>query len=153
MFCIRILVVLLLLLGQSGLQAAEQRFVYPPPEASGDERHSYYWQLLEAALAANRDKYGDFSVAPFEATMTFQRASAEVEAGGGSRQYRFPGDEPRSREAPAADPHSARQGLAGRPRLSRHARYPASAGAGHFSRRAAEVLDRSEFQLDRRENS
>ena len=82
MFCIRILVVLLLLSGSSGLRAAEQRFVYPPPEASGDERHSYYWQLLEAALAANRDKYGDFSATPFETAMTFQRASAEVEAGG-----------------------------------------------------------------------
>lgn len=83
MLALRILAVALLLWIRTDLQAAEQRFVYPPPEVVGDERHSYYWQLLEAALAANRDKYGDFTTAPFETAMTFQRAVAEVEAGGG----------------------------------------------------------------------
>jgi hypothetical protein len=62
--------------------AEEMRFVYPPPETSGDERHLYYWQLLDAALASNRDKYGDYSLAPFAVAMTFQRAAAELESGG-----------------------------------------------------------------------
>ena len=83
MLAIRIVAVALLLLIQGQGHAAEQRFVYPPPEVSGDERHSYYWQLLEAALASNRDKYGDYTARPFETAMTFQRASTEVEAGGG----------------------------------------------------------------------
>ena len=63
-------------------RAEPMRFVYPPPEAAGDERHLYYWQLLDAALASNRDQYGDYSVMPFALPMTFQRAAAEVEAGG-----------------------------------------------------------------------
>ena len=73
----------LLLLCVFGVVRAEpMRFVYPPPEAVGDERHLYYWQLLDAALASNRDKYGDYSVTPFALPMTFQRGVAEVEAGG-----------------------------------------------------------------------
>jgi hypothetical protein len=58
-------------------------FVDPPPEAPGDERHLYYWQLLDAALASNRDKYGDYSASAFSSPMTFQRSAAEVESGGG----------------------------------------------------------------------
>ncbi len=82
MFAARILAVLLLLMFRTGLHAEEMRFVYPPPEISGDERHLYYWQLLEAALASNRDKYGDYTAVPFATGMSFQRAAAEVEAGG-----------------------------------------------------------------------
>ena len=63
--------------------ADPMRFVYPPPEAPGDERHLYYWQLLDAALASNRDQYGDYTMASFALPMTFQRAAAEVESGGG----------------------------------------------------------------------
>ena len=33
------------------VRAASMDFVYPPPEAAGDERHLYYWQLLDAAHA------------------------------------------------------------------------------------------------------
>jgi len=75
----------LLLLGVicAAASADPMRFVYPPPEAPGDQRHLYYWQLLDAALASNRDKYGDYSATPFALPMTFQRAAAEVEAGGG----------------------------------------------------------------------
>ena len=62
--------------------AEPMRFVYPPPEAAGDERHAYYWQLLDAALAANREQYGDYSVRPYALPMTFQRGVAEVESGG-----------------------------------------------------------------------
>ena len=65
------------------VRAETMNFVYPPPEAAGDERHLYYWQVLDAALAANRDKYGDHSARPFESPMTFQRGVAEVESGNG----------------------------------------------------------------------
>lgn len=65
------------------VRAETMNFVYPPPEAAGDERHLYYWQVLDAALAANRDKYGDYSARPFESPMTFQRGVAEVESGNG----------------------------------------------------------------------
>ncbi|MFA9438935.1 hypothetical protein ACDA63_04780 [Uliginosibacterium sp. sgz301328] len=58
-------------------------FIYPPPETGSDQRHLYYWQLLEAALAANRDKYGDYVARPYTAPMTFPRAVAEVESGKG----------------------------------------------------------------------
>ena len=64
-------------------RAASMDFIYPPPEAAGDERHLYYWQLLDAALASNRDKYGDYTARPFDSPMTFQRGIAEVESGNG----------------------------------------------------------------------
>lgn len=60
------------------------RFVHPPPEAANDNRHRYYWELLEAALAANRERYGDAEVSAFTgAAMNFQRAVMEVESGRG----------------------------------------------------------------------
>lgn len=65
----------------TSVHAVSMDFVYPPPEAAGDERHLYYWQLLDAALAANRDKYGDYTAKPFDSPMTFQRGIAEVESG------------------------------------------------------------------------
>ncbi|MBS1226971.1 MAG: hypothetical protein H6R17_248 [Proteobacteria bacterium] len=75
--------IFLLLLCVFGVaRAAPMRFVYPPPEAVGDERHLYYWQLLDAALSSNRDKYGDYSATPFAVPMSFQRGVAEVESGG-----------------------------------------------------------------------
>ena len=76
--------VFLLLLLCAGAQAEPMRFVYPPPEAAGDERHLYYWQLLDAALAANRDKYGDYRATAYTTAMTFQRSVAEVESGRGA---------------------------------------------------------------------
>ena len=60
------------------VRAETMRFIYPPPEAAGDERHLYYWQLLDAALASNRDRYGGYTTAPFDSPLTFQRATAEV---------------------------------------------------------------------------
>lgn len=57
--------------------------VYPPPESAGDERHLYYWQLLDAALASNRDQYGAYSLQAYPTAMTFQRGVAEVESGNG----------------------------------------------------------------------
>ena len=67
----------------ASVQAETMNFVHPPPEAAGDERHLYYWQLLDAALASNREQFGDYSVKPFDTPMTFQRAAAEVESGNG----------------------------------------------------------------------
>ena len=72
----------LLLVFCAALHAQPMRFVYPPPEAPGDERHLYYWHVLDAALAANRDVYGAYTLTPFAEPMTFQRAAIEVEAGG-----------------------------------------------------------------------
>ncbi len=74
---------LFLALCSSALKAETMSFVYPPPEAAGDERHLYYWQLLDAALASNRDKYGDYATAAYSDPMTFQRAAAEVASGKG----------------------------------------------------------------------
>ena len=65
------------------------RFVYPPPEMAGDERHLYYWQLLNAALASNSSRYGDYVAMPHGDAMTFQRAVAGVQSGvGWSISYR-----------------------------------------------------------------
>lgn len=84
----RVLALLLLsILNMWGLpnvaRAESTDLVYPPPEAVGDERHLYYWQLLDAALAANRDKYGDYTTRAYGSPMTFQRGVAEVESGNG----------------------------------------------------------------------
>lgn len=79
----RIVVLSLIVMICRSVQAGPMDFVYPPPEAAGDERHLYYWQLLDAALTANRDKYGDFSSKPAALPMTFQRAVSEVESGRG----------------------------------------------------------------------
>lgn len=68
---------------QASTAAGPMRFVHPPPEAAGDERHRYYWDLLEAALAANRDRYGPYEVSAFATAMTFPRAVAEVASGRG----------------------------------------------------------------------
>ena len=81
MFALRLL--LLLCVVCAAARAEPMRFVYPPPEAPGDERHLYYWQLLDAALSSNRDRYGDYIATSYSVPMTFQRAVAEVEAGGG----------------------------------------------------------------------
>ncbi len=63
-------------------RAAEpMTFIHPPPENASDKRHTYYWELLEAALQANRSKYGDYKVVSYGTPMNFQRAVAEVEAG------------------------------------------------------------------------
>ena len=57
------------------------RFVYPPPEVKGDQRHLYYWELLAAALDSNRGKYGDYEVVPYDTPMNYARAVQELEAG------------------------------------------------------------------------
>ena len=63
--------------------AETMRFVYPPPEAVGDERHLYYWELLNAALTTNQSQYGEYRLERYHRPMTFQRAIVEVESGRG----------------------------------------------------------------------
>lgn len=75
--------VFLVMMWCASVYGQPMQFVYPPPEAAGDERHLYYWQLLDAALAANREKYGDYTATPYATAMTFQRGVAEVESGRG----------------------------------------------------------------------
>src|SRR5664279_5987207 len=67
----------------ASVHAETMNFIHPPPEAAGDERHLYYWKLLDAALASNRDQFGNYSVKAFDTPMTFQRGVAEVESGNG----------------------------------------------------------------------
>lgn len=81
MFSFSRLVLLLALC--TSVHAETMNFTHPPPEAAGDERHLYYWQLLDAALASNREQFGDYTVRAFDTPMTFQRAAAEVETGNG----------------------------------------------------------------------
>ena len=72
---------LLLLLASLPMgHAGALTYIYPPPESPGDERHRYYWELLESALAANRDTYGDYRMQPSAQPITFARAVAELEA-------------------------------------------------------------------------
>jgi hypothetical protein len=79
---------ILLLLGAllitRGVSAQEPlNFVHPPPENAGDQRHSYYWEILEAALKANKERFGPYQLRAFDAPMTFARAASEVESGTG----------------------------------------------------------------------
>ncbi len=59
------------------------QFTHPPPEDPTDQRHSYYWSLLDAALQSNRDRYGDYRVSAYGQALSFDRAAAEVERGDG----------------------------------------------------------------------
>ena len=81
MFSFRHLFLLLVL--SVTAHAQTMNFVHPPAEAAGDERHLYYWQVLDAALASNRDQFGGYTVKAFDTPMTFQRAVAEVGSGSG----------------------------------------------------------------------
>lgn len=60
-------------------------FVHPPPETANDQRHSYYWEILEAALQVSRDRYGDYKVVSYGTAMNFPRAVAELESGDAGR--------------------------------------------------------------------
>jgi hypothetical protein len=58
------------------------RFVHAPPEVSGDQRASYFWELLAAALESNRHVHGDYEIASYPVPMSHARTIAEMEAGG-----------------------------------------------------------------------
>jgi hypothetical protein len=71
------------------------RFVHAPPEVSGDQRASYFWELLAAALESNRHVYGDYEIASYPVPMSHARTIAEMEAGGQGRVNIFvPGTNP-----------------------------------------------------------
>jgi len=76
-------VVLLLFAARSLFAQDVASFVYPAPENPDDQRHTYYWELLDAALAANQDRFGPYRLSAYEAPMNFGRAIAEVETGKG----------------------------------------------------------------------
>jgi len=59
------------------------RFIYPPPESDNDRRYDYYWELLQAALEANKDTYGAFELAPHPVRMNATRSVANLRENGG----------------------------------------------------------------------
>jgi hypothetical protein len=65
--------------------AQPMRFVHPPAESANDARHTYYWQLLQAALEASRAQDGDYELRPYAEPMNFARAAAEVASGDDGR--------------------------------------------------------------------
>lgn len=89
----------LLVLGLTLVSLAQggetMRFVHAPPEVSGDQRASYFWELLAAALESNRHIYGDYEIASYPVPMSHARTIAEMEAGGQGRVNIFvPGTNP-----------------------------------------------------------
>lgn len=78
-FCLALM--LSALVAIPALAAEPLTFIHPPPESTSDQRHTYYWEILEAALQANKSQYGDYKVIAHGTPMNFQRAAAEVQAG------------------------------------------------------------------------
>jgi hypothetical protein len=74
-----------LALAAAAAVAQPMRFVHPQAESASDGRHTYYWQLLEAALQTNRAQYGEHEVLAYNKPMNFARAAAEVASGDGGR--------------------------------------------------------------------
>lgn len=72
-------------LGAAAMAQQPMRFTYPPPESTSDGRHAYYWQLLDAALQANRAQYGDYALKAYDQPMNYARAVAEVASGDDGR--------------------------------------------------------------------
>lgn len=68
---------------QAKVAAEVMTFTHPPAAFAGDQRHTYYWELLSAALACNQDRFGDYNVAPYARTLPFKRSVAEVASGHG----------------------------------------------------------------------
>ncbi|WP_018604754.1 hypothetical protein [Uliginosibacterium gangwonense] len=77
------MVFLLLFAARSVFAQGATSFVYPAPENPDDQRHTYYWELLDAALAANQDRFGPYHLSAYDAPMNYSRAIAEVETGKG----------------------------------------------------------------------
>lgn len=73
----------LLFVAQSLMAQTSLRFVYPPPETPNDQRYAYYWDLLQAALEANKDSFGPYELKRFVTPMNADRALVEVESGKG----------------------------------------------------------------------
>jgi hypothetical protein len=76
------LVAWLLVLGSvlaAGAQAQPMVFRYVAMDAVGDHRRDYFWDLLKAALEANRREWGDFVLQPHPGLLAQQRAVAELD--------------------------------------------------------------------------
>ncbi|MEN3110482.1 hypothetical protein ACFONG_09820 [Uliginosibacterium paludis] len=93
--------------------AAPMRFVYPPPENADDQRQVYYWKLLEAVLESNREQYGDYTLEAFPTPMNYQRAQAELEAGGERLNIFAPGTNRQLEQKLLAIPLPLDKGLLG----------------------------------------
>jgi ABC-type amino acid transport substrate-binding protein len=73
----------LLILALSASFASALEVVHPAPEAAGDTRFGYYWQLLGRALAVTEADFGPYALRPATAGMTERRALAELASGSG----------------------------------------------------------------------
>jgi hypothetical protein len=58
--------------------------VHQAPEAPGDSRFNYYWQLLAQALTVTEPDFGPYTLRQAELPMTERRALEELAAGSGS---------------------------------------------------------------------
>lgn len=77
-----LLIGLLFSLCAAGAIAVEpMRYIYPPPESDADRRMGYYWELLQAALEATRQDYGDYELQPHSAVMNAERAAVTLAEG------------------------------------------------------------------------
>lgn len=61
----------------AGDEPPSWRFVQNGPESPGDQRYSYHWMVLKAALDATRSNYGDYSLA-WSTYMNESRQIAEM---------------------------------------------------------------------------
>jgi len=61
----------------AGDEPPSWRFVQNGPESPGDQRYSYHWMVLKAALDATRSNYGEYSVA-WSTYMNESRQIAEM---------------------------------------------------------------------------
>jgi hypothetical protein len=72
----------LMLLVQGMVLAVPLQLRYAPGQAHSDRRYAYYWELLDAALAANRAAAGPYRLTPVSESMSPPRAVAEVARNG-----------------------------------------------------------------------
>lgn len=66
--------IILAIISSMAAAAEPMRYIYPPPESGADVRMNYYWELLDAALAATRNKYGPYELATSPKVMNAARA-------------------------------------------------------------------------------
>jgi hypothetical protein len=78
-----ILLVLLFMRGTASF-AGTLEVVRPLPEAPGDTRYDYYWQMLRQALAITESDFGPFVLREATLPMTELRAIDELETGNGT---------------------------------------------------------------------
>ncbi len=82
LFAMRLLLSFFLAAVATLVAAAPVTLRYPPGQIPGDKRYAYYWELLDAALAANQASYGPYRLIASSDVMNAPRATAEVARGG-----------------------------------------------------------------------